>query len=41
VCFPVNGVGADECFNSEVDELLNEARSNGDDALPSPIDTAL
>ena len=38
--FP-NSVGADDCFKSEVDELLNDARSNGDNALSSPIDIAM
>ena len=39
--FSPNSVGADDCFKSEVDELLNDARSNGDNALSSPIDIAM
>jgi Reverse transcriptase (RNA-dependent DNA polymerase) len=37
----LNSVGADDCFKSEVDELQNDARNNGDNALSSPIDIAM
>ena len=41
LCFPPNSAGVDDSFKSEVDTLLNDARSNGDNALSSPIDIAM
>ncbi len=36
--FSPNTAGADDCFKSEVDELLSDARSAGNNALPPAID---
>lgn len=39
--FSSYSLGAGDCFKIEVDELFIDARSNGDNALSSPIDTAM
>jgi hypothetical protein len=39
--FSSYSLGAGDCFKIEVDELFNDARSNSDNALSSPIDTAM